>query len=122
MRLDFLGFQVIPRAAYLSTEETWCRVYKGGRISARISTAAVKPPREKRKGRRREPLRVHNGAHMFAGVYNVPRSIGTSIDLLAFVLSHRVSSIYVEVSRMHGLTRLNRVQFCEIPRIDLAKM
>lgn len=31
--------------AHLFTEETWCRVYKGGRISPRISTAAVKPPR-----------------------------------------------------------------------------
>lgn len=84
-------------------------VYKGERISARISTA-VKPrraPRE-RKGRGREPLRVHNGAHMFAGVYNVPRSIGTSIDLLALVA-------FLRSSNARFFTQLN------FARVDLVK-
>lgn len=34
----------LPPRAHLFTEETWCRVYKGGRILARISTATVKSP------------------------------------------------------------------------------
>lgn len=85
-----------------STEETWCTLYKGGRISARISTvvggsgAGVSTP-----------AGAHNGSHMFVGVLN-----GSSLGSTDLKVDFSSSRLNIEIVIYYKY--LNR---CTISRI-----
>lgn len=62
-----------------STEETWCTLYKGGRISARISTVVGGSGTGVST-----PAGAHNGSHMFVGVLNGSSLGSTDLNLTFF--------------------------------------
>lgn len=72
-----------------STEETWCTLYKGGRISARISTVVGGSGTGVST-----PAGAHNGSHMFVGVLNGSSLGSTDLNFSSSRLNVKVVICY----------------------------